>query len=205
MPSHPRRPAPRCAATQATRCLRATLRLDLLRRRQGGRLLHRYVHHRLLAPVPRDRAAAPRRSYRATRARLPGAASPSGRCSIGIAKVRRRRPRLPVLSTYLGHACIPRHLLVSLGLPRVDRGGHSSIGDGRRRHEARLQCRHVDRAVPHRAAHAPVTSAPTRSHPTGIRSGCCSRSHRRGSASSLRIWHSATWMHRSSVHFVHRS
>ena len=29
-----------------------------------------------------------------------------------------------------------------------------------------------------------------------IRSGCCSRSHRHGSASPLRIWHSATWMHR---------
>ena len=42
--------------------------------------------------------------------------------------------------------------------------------------------------------------SPTRSHPTGIRSGCCSRSHRRGSVSPLRIWHSAIWMLRSSVH-----
>jgi hypothetical protein len=40
----------------------------------------------------------------------------------------------------------------------------------------------------------------TRSHPTGIRSGCCSRSPRRGSVSPLRIWHSATWKLRSSVH-----
>jgi integrase len=48
-----------------------TLRLDLLRRRAGRPPATPIRPSRLLAPVPRDRAAAPRRSYRATRARLP--------------------------------------------------------------------------------------------------------------------------------------
>ena len=42
-------------------------------------------------------------------------------------------------------------------------------------------------------------SAPTRSHLTGTRSGCCSRSHRRGSASPRRLWRSTIWRRLSSA------
>ena len=125
--------ASRCAATP-TGAMRCSSSSSTFVAEQGGRLLHR---SRPSWRCSRSGCDAPRQWSR-TACTTSGTASPSGRCSIGIAKVENVEQQLPALSTYLGQRLYTGRLLVSLGLPGVDGRSGVSIGDGRRRHEARL-------------------------------------------------------------------
>jgi hypothetical protein len=87
-----------------------------------------------LAPVPRDRPPASGDRTWATRARLPASLAIE-RCSTGIAS-KDVEQQFPVLSTYLGHACVRDTYWYLSACPELmeERRG-ASIGDGRRRHE----------------------------------------------------------------------
>ena len=84
---------------------RTTRQLDLLRRRARGPPVAPVRPPRLLASVPRDRTAAPWRSYWATRARLPTPLRHPDAARLA-SRSKNVEQQLPALSTYLGHACV---------------------------------------------------------------------------------------------------